>query len=43
MIVHSINDSNGIVSFDSWGDYEFKERSIAKIRLGKPLKVICFN
>jgi len=43
LIVHSINDSNGVISFDSWKDYPFKEGSIAKIGLGESLKVVSFN
>jgi NAD kinase len=43
LIIHSLNDDQGIVSCDSWLEESFKRGSTAKIQIGKPLKVIVPN
>ena len=40
LIIHSLNDSNGIVSLDSLEVYGFNRGTVVKIKLGKTLKVI---
>jgi len=40
LIVHSLNDNEGIISADSFDTYAFNRGSSAKIRIGNPLRVM---
>lgn len=40
VVLHSLNDNEGLLSVDSWEEYEFCRGSEAKISIGEPLNVI---
>lgn len=40
IVLYSLNDDDGLVSVDSWEEYEFLRGSEARIRLSKPLGVV---
>lgn len=39
IVVHSLNDDDGIISIDSWEEFPFSRGATAKIFLGTPLNV----
>ena len=41
LTIHSLNDSEGIISVDSWNEVPFPRGSVAKIKIGTQLKVVC--
>lgn len=40
IILYSLNDSEGLLSIDSWEEYEFCRGSEARIQIGEPLNVV---
>lgn len=40
LVIHSLNDSGGLISADSWLEAPFTRGTTAKIKLGEPAKVV---